>query len=393
MEKIKVKENIYLVGAVDWNVRNFHGYTTRFGTSYNAYLILDEKVALVDTVKENFADDMIKKISEIISPEKIDYIVVHHSEKDHSSSLPHIKNVAKNAKIITSKKCSEILKNYYGLDEFEIIKTGSVLNLGKYNLKFFEIPMVHWPDSTVSYIEEEKILLSSDAFGQHIASSFHFDDEISEGFLFDEAAKYYANIVMLYNDVVEKVLQSLGGLEIDTIAPAHGIIWRKNINKILSSYKKWAAGENDKKIIIVYDTMWKSTEKMAFSILEGIQEEGVEVKIFNLTLSDLTEIIKEILTCKGIIVGTPTLNQGMFPTVASFLTYLKGLKPKNKIGWTFGSFGWTSKGEKEAEEELKKAGVEIVQEAISCKFLPSKEEIAKLKDIGKKFAQKVKTGG
>ena len=263
MEKVELKPGIYWVGGIDWTIRNFHGYTTNRGTTYNAYLIVDEKIALVDTVKHYLFDEMLDRIREIIDPTKIDYIISNHVEMDHSGSLEKMLKQAPNAEILTSPQGEKGLRRHYKKDwNFRVVKTGDVLELGKRTLHFVQIPMVHWPDSMVTYIPEEKLLLPNDAFGQHLATPERFDDELEWGILREEASKYYANIVLPYGDQVKKALDALGGLDIDMIAPSHGIIWRMHIPNILAEYQKWCTHQTEKRAVIIYDTMWGSTEKM-----------------------------------------------------------------------------------------------------------------------------------
>lgn len=394
MVKVSLKEGIYWVGIVDWNLRDFHGHKTDKGTTYNAYLIVDEKIALVDTVKYAFSDELIRHISEIISLDKIDYIIVNHVEMDHSSSLPIISKLAKNAKILSSVRAKPELIEHYG-EEFnvvETVKTGDELKLGKRTLRFLEAPMLHWPDSMFTYIVEDKILMPNDAFGQHLASGGRFDDEVDEHVLMDEAAVYYANILMPLAPLITRKIQEVVqmGIPIDMIAPSHGIIWRKDPSKIINAYLKWSAGESKKKIVVVYDSMWGSTDKMARAITEGIISQGVEVKMMRLRTIEPSEAVTEILEAKAVLVGSPTLNNQMFPTLSQFLTYMTGLKPKGKLWGFFGSYGWGSGAVKGMTEVAKKAGFEVIEPGLEVKFIPKENELQKCFDFGKEFAQKVK---
>jgi len=353
LKKTEIKKDIYWVGGIDWDIRNFHGYSTQRGTTYNSYLIMDKKITLVDTVKHYKLDEMLERITEIVDPAKIDYIISNHVEMDHSGSLPKILKIAKNAKVITSQKGETGLKKHYKENlNLNVVKSGETLNIGKRTLHFVAIPMVHWPDSMVTYSPDDKLLLPNDAFGQHIASTERFDDEIEWGILKEEAAKYYANIVMPYGDQVKRALDALQDLDIDMIAPSHGIIWRSKIPKILAEYKKWANFETEKKALIVYDSMWGSTEKMAYKLLEGIEESGINVNIRNLNNCHISDIITDVLTSKLICLGSPTLNNGMMPKMGEFLTYLKGLRPKNRIAFVFGSYGWGGQAVSDIEKMI-----------------------------------------
>jgi anaerobic nitric oxide reductase flavorubredoxin len=392
---VKVLENIFWVGVVDWNIRHFHGFTysTQRGTTYNAYLIVDKKVALVDTVQHPFADEMIERIKEIIDPSKIDYVIANHVESDHSGSIREILRLAPNATVVGTANCQAGLeKHYFGNWKFQTVKTGDTLSLGDRTLTFLEAPMLHWPDTMFTYIEKDALLLSNDGFGQHLASSKRFDDEVDQNVLMWEAAKYYANILWLYSSVVIRKIEEVQklGLKIDMIAPSHGMIWRKNPMKIVSAYLKWAKGEADKKVIIVYDTMWESTEKMAKAMLEGISSEGVEVKLYRLPFSDSGDIIGELLETKGLLVGSATINNGVLPTVAPFLREMEGLRPKNKLAAAFGSYGWGGGATVTIEKTLKSARMELVAPAMTVKWVPDKDELQKCYEYGQEFAKKIK---
>ena len=391
MGKVELKKGIYWVGAIDWNIRSFHGYDTPRGSTYNAYLIVDDKVALIDTVKVPFFDELVERVREIIPFDKIDYLISNHVEMDHSGSLPRVKDLAKNATIIATERGKKGLTRYYKKEwPFETVKTGDTLDLGKKKVTFVEIPMVHWPDSMVTYSPGDKILFSNDAFGQHLATSKRFDDEVGWEIIYPEAATYFANIVMHLAGPVLKALDAVKGLDLDMIAPCHGLIWRKDVEKIVKAYYAWAKFEAREKVLIIYDTMWGSTEKMAKAILEGIREEGVEVKLMNITQTGRTEIMKEVLDAKALIVGSPTLNNGLYPTVADFLCYFKGLRPQGKIGVAFGSYGWGGGATKAIIEELKATGVEVIEPEIKYPYLPDKEELEQCKELGKRIVAKVK---
>ncbi|MCJ7631423.1 flavodoxin domain-containing protein [Candidatus Bathyarchaeota archaeon] len=330
---------------VDWNVRNFHGFTysTHRGTTYNSYLIIDKKIALVDSVYEPSSSEMIEKIREVTDPSKIDYVVANHVEMDHSGAISEILKLAPKAKIIGTSRCKEGLqKHYFGNWDFEVVKTGDEISLGERTLRFIEAPMLHWPDSMFTYIEKDALLLPNDAFGQHLATSRRYDDEIDQDILMEEAAKYYANILWPLSPLVTRKIEEVTklGLAIKIIAPSHGIIWRSNPTKIVEAYLRWARGDAKQRILIVYDTMWSSTEKMAKAMLNGINSEGIEVSLFRLPYSDRGDIFKELLEARGILVGSSTINNNILPTVSPFLDEMIGLKPLNKVAAAFGSYGW-----------------------------------------------------
>lgn len=394
MEKIEIKKNIFWVGAVDWNVRSFHGhtYSTNRGTTYNAYLILDEKVALVDTVYGPFAEEMIERIARIIPPERIDYIIANHVETDHSGALPAITKLCPKAKVLGTQKCKEgLYKHYYGAWGFGVVKTGDKLELGKRTLTFLEAPMLHWPDSMFTYCPQEELLLPNDAFGQHYATSRRFDDEVDQCALMQEAAKYYANILWPFSSLVLRKIEEVQKLNIPIkmIAPSHGVIWRKDSGKILNAYLSWARNETQPKVVIAYETMWGATEKMARKIAQGLIDSGLEVKLFDVSVADRTEVIKEMLDSKGYLIGSSTHDNGMLPSIAGFMEFFKGLKPKNRIASAFGSYGWGEGAVKELEETLKESGVEIAQPGLAIQYVPNEEELGRCYEYGKDFSKKV----
>jgi flavorubredoxin len=395
MKPFQIMPDIYWVGAVDWNVRNFHGhtYTTKRGTTYNAYLIKDEKITLVDTVYGPFAGEMIEKIRQIVDPAKIDYIIANHVETDHSGALPAILKLCPKAKVIGTAKCKEgLYRNYYVDMDFQAVKSGDKVKLGKRTLTFLEAPMIHWPDSMFTYCPEEELLMPNDAFGQHYATSARFDDEVDQFELMDEAAKYYANILIPLGPIILKKLEEVQkmNIPIKMIAPSHGIIWRRDPMKIVKAYLSWASNETREKAVVVYETMWGATEKMARSIIEGIADAGVEAKLFDIASSDRTEVIKEMLDAKGYVIGSSTHDNDMLPTIAGFLEFLKGLKPKNRVAAAFGSYGWGGGAVKSIEEELKASGIAIAQPAISAQYAPDKSQIQQCYEFGKNFANAVK---
>jgi anaerobic nitric oxide reductase flavorubredoxin len=393
MVQTKLTENIHWVGVIDWNIRDFHGYMTRKGTTYNAYLISDEKTALVDTVKHTFSNELLQNICEIVDPAKIDYIIVNHVEMDHSSSLPVIVKYAKNATIIASQRGKDAIIEHYGADfNIQTVKTGDELKLGKKTLRFVEAPMLHWPDSMFTYVVEDKILIPNDAFGQHLATSQRFDDEVDEHVLMAEAKTYYANILMPFAPLITRKIQEVVqmGIPIAMIAPSHGIIWRSDPSKIIKAYSDWSAGVSKNKVVIVYDTMWGSTDKMARAIAEGVASQAVDVKLLKLRAAGLTEAMTEILDAKAVIVGSPTLNNGMFPTLGSFLTYAVGLKPKGKLWGFFGSYGWGGGAVRGMTEMARKAGFEVHEVSIEVKYVPEREDLKKCFEFGQQIAAKIK---
>ena len=392
MKAFEIKSNVYWVGGIDWRLRNFHGYTTQRGTTYNAYLICDEKNVLIDTVKHYLSNEMISRIKTVIDPEKIDYVISNHVEMDHSGSLQSILDLAPKATIITSPRGEKGLRRHYKQPwTMKTMQSGETLNIGHRTLQFIHIPMVHWPDSMVTYSAIDKLLLPNDAFGQHIASPHRFDDEIGWEILKEEAAKYYANIVMPYADQVKKALQAVSSLSFDMIAPSHGVIWRHYINDILREYTTWSNNETKSQALIIYDTMWGTTEKIAYTLADGIEKVGIPVTIRNLKTSDLSDIITDVLTSRLILFGTPTLNNGMLPTMSAFLTYLKGLRPRNRIGFFFNSYGWAGQQTvKDIETVINELGWDIPFHSVSLNFIPDDQELSALVSLGEQLGNYLK---
>lgn len=393
VKAVKISEGVFWVGGIDWNIRDFHGYKTPRGTTYNAYLIVDEKIALVDTVKREFAGELIARIRDIMDPANIDCVVSNHVEMDHSGALPEVLKVAKKANVVCTAKGREGLKRHYMQDwDFETVKTGDELKLGKKTLKFVEIPMLHWPDSMMSYLVEDQILLSNDAFGQHIAASKRFNDEVRDVDILDEAAKYYANILEPYSMLIPKAVEKIVAMGIAPriIAPSHGIIWRQDAMQIVNAYLEWSKGVHRDKVIIAYDTMWHSTEKMAYAILEGIASEGVRAQLFHLRKSDWSEIVKEIKFCKVLLIGTPTINNAIFPSVAGFLEYIKGLRFKGKKAGAFGSYGWSGEAPGAVIKRLEEAGFQILDQGLRVLWVPGESELKQCFEFGKTIAKQVK---
>ena len=357
LRALEIKPDVYWVGGIDWNERNFHGYTTDRGSTYNAYLIIDEKITLIDTCKRPFAAELLERIADVIDPSRIDYLIANHVEQDHSGALPAILEVAPHATVVTSDPHGvKGLTAHYGERAYLPVKTGDTLCIGKRTLSFTQTVMIHWPDNMVTYSDYDKVLFSNDAFGQHFASSKHFDDEVGLPEVLAQAKKYYANIVMPYSRHVTRALGALSGLDIDTIAPSHGVIWRSHVQEILETYAQWSSLEPEDYAIVVYDSMWHTTEAMALQITEAFIEQGIPARLFDLKANHISDIMTEVLRAKYIAVGSPTLNNSMMPTVAAFLCYLKGLSPKNRIGIPFGSYGWGTNGCDEVASALEACG-------------------------------------
>ncbi|MDA3832267.1 MAG: flavodoxin domain-containing protein [Spirochaetales bacterium] len=390
----EIKDGVFWVGAIDWDVRDFHGYSTYQGTTYNAYLVKDEKVALFDTVKGPFEKEMLYNIREVMNPEDIDYIIVNHVELDHTGYLPGMIELCKPEKVFCSPMGLKAIQAHFHMSDewpLEVVKSGDTLSLGAKTVQFLETKMLHWPDSMFSYIPEEKLLISSDAFGQHLATTERYADELAEDVVFGQAKKYFANILHLFAPNVTKLLKTVGelGIEIDMIAPDHGLIWRDQVPDILDDYRRWASYEMEPKAVIIYDSMWHSTERMAKAISNGLLAEGVQARILSAKLTHRSEIMTEIMGAKGLILGSPTLNNGILPTMADVCTYLTGLRPKHKIGAAFGSFGWSGESVKHLNVYLEQMGVDIAHEGMKVKNVPTEEDYKALTEMGAQIGRAI----
>ena len=387
----QITKDVFSVGVIDWNMRNFHGNTfiTKNGVTYNSYLINDNEPALIDVVHKGFEDEFIKNILEIISPEKIKHVILNHLEPDHSGAIEYMAKVLKNAKFYGTAKLKEGLLKYYDLNiEINVVKTGDKINLGSNTLTFVEVPMVHWPDSMITYCPEKKVLFSNDAFGQHIATNKTFTDEIEQDILWQEVAKYYANILWPLGTMIEKSVNNLltMNLPIDFVAPSHGLVWRNNINKVIEKYLSWTKNEVKNKVVVVYETMWGSTQIMAREIVRALTNNNIEVKMFDIAKTDFAEVAYEMLEAKAFVIGSSTHDNEMLAYIAGYMHFLKGMKPKNRIAVSFGSFGWAGGAVKEIATNLSSFGIEVIDQ-ISAKFKPNKEEIEKCYQAGEKLSK------
>jgi anaerobic nitric oxide reductase flavorubredoxin len=387
----EMAKGVYWVGAVDWSLRQFHGHelSTDHGSSYNAYLIIDEKVALIDTVGSPFQDVLLKNISEIIDPSTIDVVIAAHAEPDHSGSLPAVLQHCPDATVVVSTRGLDSFPRHYpGPWHFKTVKTGERMSLGKKTLTFIEAPMLHWPDNLFTYLNDEAILFSSDAFGQHYASSGRFNDEVGQDILDWEAVKYYANILNPFGVMVGRKIDEILALNlpIKMIAPSHGVIWRDDPMQIAKKYRTWAEQKPARSAVIVYDTMWQATRQMAEAVGDGLAAGGVHFKIYNSSTADRSNIVTEIFLSKAVILGSPTFNQGVLPTLSPVLEDMKGLKFKNKIGAAFGTWGWSGEVVDVLEGHLKASGIEVVAPGVKAKWRPGPDDLEACRGLGRTVA-------
>ena len=385
----KLAEGVFWVGYVDWSVRDFHGYTTGRGSTYNAYLVMGEKTALIDTVKAPYVSELLENVKGHVPLEKVDYVVCNHAEPDHSGGFPAVVRACPNAAVVCNAKCRDALAHHYDVSgwNFLVVKDSETLSLGNKTLQFFDTPMVHWPESMATYLAESALLFSMDAFGQHYASGFRFDDESDLCEVMQEAKTYYANIVLPFGRPVATTLSRLGGLKLNMVAPSHGVIWRSHFAKILSAYQDWMAVKPTKKVVVMYCSMWNSTHVMAEAVAAGAEEWPVSVKLIDVNATDDTQIVTEVMDCAALAVGSPTLNMGLMPRMASTLTYLRGLKPTGKACFAFGSYGWAAKGAEEVAQYLQTLQTTPVVGPVACRFAPDADTLEKCRAAGRALAE------
>lgn len=365
-----IKNNVSWVGKVDWELLKFHGddYSTHKGSTYNSYLIEEEKTVLIDTVWMPFADEFVENLKKEIDLNKIDYIIINHGEVDHSGSLPALMKLIPDKPIYCTANAVKSLKGQYHQDwDFHVVKTGDKLDVGNgKELIFVEMSMLHWPDSMATYLTQDNILFSNDAFGQHYATEKLFNDLVDQCELFNECIKYYANIITPFSAILRKKLAEVLSLnlQIDIIATSHGVIWRDNPVQIVEKYLKWAEDYQENQISVIYDTMWNGTRELAERIAEGIglADKDVTVKLFNLAKNDDNDVITEVFKSKTVVLGSPTVGNSVLHSVAGFMHLMKGLKFKNKKAAAFGCYGWSGEGPKVISDSMKSAGFELIDE-------------------------------
>lgn len=392
----KINDSVTWVGKVDWELKKFHGeeLSTFRGSSFNSYLVRDEKIALIDTVWSPFDKEFIAKLSGEIDLNQIDYVIANHAEMDHSGSLPALMEIIPDKPIYCTQNGVRSLKGHYHKDwNFIPVKTGDKISLGKKELVFIEAKMLHWPDNMFCYLTKDNILFSNDVFGQHFANEMMFNDLVNEHELYEEAIKYYANIIAPFGNFVEQKINEVLALKLplDMICPSHGIIWRENPLQIVNKYMQWAKGYQENQVTIIYDTMYNGTRQMAETIADGIKSKNKEINIelYNSARRDINTIITEVFKSKAVLIGSPTVNKGILISTASLLEFIKGLSFKNKKAAAFGSYGWSGESVKLITEELSKAGMEIINEGIKVQWHPGSEDLAKIYQYGQDLALKI----
>ena len=384
-----INDKVMWVGKTDWELKKFHGdeFTTEKGSSYNSYLIRDEKNVLIDTVWLPYDREFVKNLKKEIDLDKIDYIIIQHGEVDHSGALMELMREIPNTPIYCTANGIKSLKGQYHMDwNFVPVKTGDKLNIGENTLTFIEAPMLHWPDTMFTYMDNEQILFSNDGFGQHLASEHLYADEVDNADLFNQALTYYANILAPFGFMVKNKINEIlnMNLPIKMICPSHGLIWRENPTQIIEKYLEWANNYQENQITIIYDTMWNSTRKMAEAIAKGIEKKDnkITIKLMNSAKDDKTDILTEVFKSKAILVGSPTVNNGYLHSIAGILEMIKGMKLKGKKAAAFGSYGWSGEAVKLITEELRKAGFQILNDGIKVEWTPGEEETSKCIEFG-----------
>ncbi|MBN1947745.1 MAG: flavodoxin domain-containing protein [Bradymonadales bacterium] len=383
---IQVADRVFWVGAIDWELRDFHGYLTSRGTTYNAYLVLTDQVVLIDTVKASFKDQMMERIASVIDPARIQTIVSNHSELDHTGSLPATIERIRPERVVASGPGAKALKEHFHWNQpVQVVKDGEKLDLGNGSLQFFEARMLHWPDSQLAYLEPDGILFSNDVFGMHLASTERFAEQLDCALVIQEAARYYANIILPYSKKVTRLIEKLPTLSLDIrqIMPDHGPIWRQDPGQIVELYRTWAAQQRTRKAVVVYDTMWQSTAKMSRAVVEGLVGGGIDqVRVMPLEGSHRSDVATEVLDAGALLVGSPTLNNEIYPTVADVMTYLKGLSPANLLGASFGSYGWSPQSVKQLDRMLTEMGVQLVSEGVAVQYVPDAAALERCRALG-----------
>ena len=391
--KKQVINNVSWVGKNDWELRQFHGYeySTNRGSTYNSYLIQEEKNVLIDTVFVPFAKEYVANLASVIELKKIDYIIVNHAEPDHSGALPELLSLIPDTPIYCTENAVKSLKGHYHENwNFVTVKAGDKLSIGNgKELIFIPAPMLHWPDSMFCYLTKDNILFSNDAFGQHFCSELLFNDLVDQSELAEEAIKYYANILNPFSKFVTKKIDELIklNLPLDYICTSHGVIWRDNPLQIVKKYAEWANNYQENQITVIYDTMYNGTRTIAENIVRGINiaDKSINVKMYNAATNDKNDIITEILKSKAILMGSPTVNNGLMYATAGLLELIKGLKFTNKKAAAFGCYGWNELASKKIDTLLREAGFEVILEPITSYWEPDDDVIDKSIEYGKKF--------
>jgi len=390
---VRVSEHVFWVGAVDWALRDFHGYSTQRGSTYNAFLVMGEQPVLIDTVKAPYRDEMLARVASVVSPKEVKVIVSHHAEMDHSGCLPQVIELIRPEKVYASTMgVKNLADQFHHPHQITAVRDGERLKLGGLDFTFLETRMLHWPDSMISYLHADELVFSQDGFGMHLATPHLFADENDLSVLRYEGRKYFANILLPYSALILKLLERIKtlGISIKVIAPDHGPVWRKDLGTLLGWNEKWATQQPENRAVIAYDTMWQSTALMARSIADGLREAGAEPIVMPMNCLTRSDVMTELLCAGAFLVGSPTINSTIFPTLADLLSYAKGLKPKNLLAAAFGSYGWSGEACAELERWFKDMGLESAAPALKVKFVPDGAALEGCRKFGEQVAQRVR---
>lgn len=389
----KVADGVSWVGKVDWEIRSAHGkeYSTHKGTSYNSYLIEDEKTALIDTVWEPYADEFVHNLSLEVDLDTIDYIICNHAEPDHSGALPVLMKHIPATPIYCTKQAVRSIYGHYHQDwDFRTVEAGDTLSLGKKTFSFHPVPMVHWPDSMMTHLSGNNILFSNDAFGQHYAHELLFNDLAEKCTLHEEAIKYFANILTPFSAIIQSRIQDFlaTGLPVEMIATSHGVLWRQNPEQIIERYLQWCDAYQEDQITIIYDTMYNSTKGIAETIARGIQQHSpaTRVKLFHAAKADKNDVLTEVFRSKAVLLGSPTFNKGPLASLSALTEEFRGLKFMNKKANAFTSYGWSGEATSMLNVQLIDAGFSVTGEGLRINWRMDSDEREKALQFGVDFA-------
>lgn len=398
MGSVKLTEGVYWVGAIDWDVRNFHGLTSPQGSTYNAYLVVDEKIALIDSVRPPETEILLRHISEIVDPARIDYVISNHSEPDHSGALGAVMEAAPSARLYASKEGVKRLEKMFRAG-WDMVGVGDSdeLPLGNKTLKFINAPLLHWPETMFTYCPEAKVLFACDAFGAHIASSERFVDELGIERIMPYTKKYFAFLIASFRKAALQAMKKIDGLPIDFIGPSHGPVWRgEDIPKMLGAYAAWATLQLEPKATIVYGSMWGGTRAMAKAVADGVMAAGLQTRVFDIDHSDLSDIIAETFDSRLVLLGSPTFVSGIYPPMEAFIPYLRIPRDKTKKVGCFGSFGWAGGALKHLTQMLAAEGYNLVPDPLAFNFFPDDAGLDECFEFGRRaagWAQQESTAG
>ena len=390
----EVRPGIFWVGVNDRTTDLFEGvWPLPHGVSYNAYLVVGDKTALIDGVKAPFADELLRNIAQVLPPEELDYIVVNHMEPDHSGSLPRLRRVAPDARVLATAAALPMLARFYGISEGVVaVSDGESLDLGGKVLRFYHIPFVHWPETMATYEATEKVLFPCDAFGGFRAlDGVLFDDEVDVAEYEDEILRYFSNIVGMHSKPVLRAIEKLQGLEIAVIAPSHGLVWRRDPGHIVELYARWARMEAAPGVTVIFGSMYGFTARAAEEVARGAAEAGVPVRVLDAGRAHVSFLIREAWKRRGLVLGAPTYDAGIFPPVEHLLRLLERKRLRGRVAGLFGAYGWRGGSVDKMRERVEALGWEVV-DAVAFHGAPTPEDLARARALGEAVARRVVGG-